>query len=74
MKRVKINEKVGILADFVTILEQCVGYRAECEKNARAFYLNASAFEIKRKYVLLQTQGRSIRNAKAFSGSSGMET
>ena len=37
VKRVKINEKVGISADFVTILEQCVGYRAECEKNARAF-------------------------------------
>ena len=64
VKRVEINEKVGISADFVTILEQCMGYRGEREKNARAFYL-------KRKYVLLQTQGRSIRNARAFSGSSG---
>ncbi len=39
VKRVEINEKVGISADFVTILEQCMGYRAEREKNARAFYL-----------------------------------
>ena len=37
VKRVKINEKVGISADFVTILEQCMG--AEREKNASAFYL-----------------------------------
>ena len=51
VKRVEINEKVGVSADFVTILEQCMGYRAGREKNARAFYL-------KRKYVLLQTQGR----------------
>ena len=51
MKRVEINEKVGILADFVTILEQCVGYRAECEKNASTFYF-------KRKDVRLETQGR----------------
>lgn len=27
VKRVEINEKVGVSADFVTILEQCVGYR-----------------------------------------------
>ena len=67
MKRVEINEKVGVSADFVTILEQGIGYiGAEREKNA-------SAFEIKRKYVLLQTQGRLIRNARAFSGSSGKE-
>ena len=39
VKRVEINEKVGISADFVTILEQCMGYRAGREKNARAFYL-----------------------------------
>lgn len=39
VKRVEINEKVGVSADFVTILEQCVGYRAGREKNARAFYL-----------------------------------
>ena len=30
VKRVEINEKVGISADFVTILEQCMGYRAGC--------------------------------------------
>lgn len=42
MKRVEINEKVGISADFVTILEQCMGYRGEREK--------------KRKGVLLETQ------------------
>ena len=39
VKRVKINEKVGVSADFVTILERGMGYRAGCEKNARAFYL-----------------------------------
>ena len=60
MKRVEINEKVGVSADFVTILEQCMGYRAECEKNARAFYL-------KRKSICSQTQGRLDQNAKAFS-------
>ena len=27
VKRVEINEKVGVSADFVTILEQCMGYR-----------------------------------------------
>lgn len=59
MKRVKINEKVGISADFVTILEQCVGYRAECEKNARAFYL-------KRKCICDKTQVRFTSNARAF--------
>lgn len=64
VKRVKINEKVGISADFVTILEQCVGYRAECEKNARAFYL-------KRKCICDKTQVRFTSNARAFSGSSG---
>ena len=37
VKRVEINEKVGISADFVTILERGIGYRAG--KNARAFYL-----------------------------------
>ena len=59
VKRVEINEKVGISADFVTILEQCVGYRAECEKNARAFYL-------KRKCVCDKTQVRFTSNARAF--------
>ena len=39
VKRVEINEKVGISADFVTILEQCMRYRAECEKKASTFYL-----------------------------------
>ena len=43
VKRVEINEKVGVLADFVTILEQfwnnVWGTGAEREKNARAFYL-----------------------------------
>lgn len=39
MKRVEINEKVGVSVDFVTILERGMGYRAGCEKNARAFYL-----------------------------------
>lgn len=39
VKRVEINEKVGVSADFVTILERGMGYRAEREKNARAFYL-----------------------------------
>ena len=29
--------------------------------------LNASTFYLKRNYVLLQTQGRSIQNARAFS-------
>ena len=29
--------------------------------------LNASTFYLKRKYVLLQTQGRSVQNARAFS-------
>ena len=37
VKRVEINEKVGISADFVTILERGIG--AGREKNARAFYL-----------------------------------
>ena len=59
MKRVEINEKVGISADFVTILEQCMGYRAECEKNARAFYL-------KRKCICDKTQVRFTSNARAF--------
>jgi len=59
VKRVEINEKVGISADFVTILEQCIGYRAECEKNARAFYL-------KRKCVCDKTQVRFTSNARAF--------
>ena len=31
------------------------------------FRLNASTFYLKRNYVLLQTQGRSIQNARAFS-------
>ena len=39
VKRVEINEKVGISADFVTILEQCMGIGGEREKNANAFYL-----------------------------------
>ena len=59
VKRVKINEKVGISADFVTILEQCMGYRAGHEKNARAFYL-------KRKCVCDKTQVRFTSNARAF--------
>ena len=59
MKRVEINEKVGVSADFVTILEQCMGYRAGCEKNARAFYL-------KRKCVCDKTQVRFTSNARAF--------
>ena len=33
--------------------------------------LNASTFYLKRNYVLLQTQGRSIQNARAFSEASG---
>ena len=59
VKRVEINEKVGILADFVTILEQCMGYRVGREKNARAFYL-------KRKCVCDKTQVRFTSNARAF--------
>ena len=59
MKRVEINEKVGISADFVTILEQCMGYRAGREKNARAFYL-------KRKCICDKTQVRFTSNARAF--------
>ena len=59
MKRVEINEKVGISADFVTILEQCMGYRAGREKNARAFYL-------KRKCIWDKTQVRFTSNARAF--------
>ena len=59
VKRVKINEKVGISADFVTILEQCMRYRAGHEKNARAFYL-------KRKCVCDKTQVRFTSNARAF--------
>ena len=58
VKRVKINEKVGISADFVTILEQCMGYRAGREKNARAFYL-------KRKCVCDKTQVRFTSNARS---------
>ena len=59
VKRVEINEKVGISADFVTILEQCMGYRAGREKNASAFYL-------KRKCVCDKTQVRFTSNARAF--------
>ena len=51
VKRVEINEKVGISADFVTILERGIGYRAGREKNASAFYL-------KRKCVCDKTQVR----------------
>lgn len=42
VKRVEINEKVGISADFVTILERGIGYRG-------------GAWE-KRKGVLPETQ------------------
>jgi len=59
VKRVKINEKVGVSADFVTILERGMGYRAGREKNARAFYL-------KRKCVCDKTQVRFTSNARAF--------
>lgn len=51
VKRVEINEKVGVSADFVTILEQCMGYRAGREKNASTFYF-------KRKGVRFETQRR----------------
>ena len=37
------------------------------EKTQVRFRLNASTFYLKRNYVLLQTQGRSIQNARAFS-------
>lgn len=37
------------------------------EKTQVRLQLNASAFYLKRKYVLLQAQGRSDQNAKAFS-------
>lgn len=59
VKRVEINEKVGISADFVTILERGIGYRAGREKNASAFYL-------KRKCVCDKTQVRFTSNARAF--------
>ena len=59
VKRVEINEKVGVSADFVTILEQCMGYRAGREKNASAFYL-------KRKCIWDKTQVRFTSNARAF--------
>ena len=36
------------------------------EKTQVHLRLNASTFYLKRKYVLLQTQGRSIQNARAF--------
>ena len=59
----EINEKVGVSADFVTILEQfwnnVWGTGAECEKNARAFYL-------KRKCICDKTQVRFTSNARAF--------
>ena len=37
------------------------------EKTQVHLQLNVSAFYLKRKYVLLQTQGRSVQNARAFS-------
>ena len=37
VKRVEINEKVGISADFVTILEQCMGIGGSVRKTQGRF-------------------------------------
>ena len=52
----KINEKVGVSADFVTILEQGIGWGVG---NVRVFYL-------KRKCICDKTQVRFTSNARAF--------
>lgn len=54
VKRVEINEKVGVSADFVIILEQCeINVKKQTSETSFRFSLNARTFHTRLLYVLL---------------------
>ena len=61
------NLSSGFMPSQGTFLWSDKLYLELTEKMQVRFRLNASTFYLKRNYVLLQTQGRSIQNARAFS-------